>query len=500
MSTKQDNKENYNDMVHIVEHNYKLDTLEHHEELEEETFSALSWQIVKISIPLVLTFISLSLLATFMFYLLRNEKLEMTEGFSLGLLYFNCFIIGIFWGSSFGFQILGSNAFGKNKPNKLNEYLHQSIACTLVLSIIIAILSIFVVPKLIGLLNPNPEALAIFTQLMKTFSISIPIFALFQSFLRLANIFQNTNICFYSTVMGCVVQGIIAFICYRELDLGINSIGIGYITNFLYCLVFFLMYYYYNNPDNILTSFTFKNIHFSGIFKQLKFAAFPMLNYMLFLMSCEFVSFLGFMIDDLHFTVLTCYMNILSVIVVISEAISASMSSLIGFSLGEKKYQMPFKLFFAALGLSILVQILMLGSLLLYPRQILGIFSAQEVFMIVAVKHVKLFVVAICLNSFHFILCEFIIVYGNHTLPFYALIVGKYVVQFGGAMILIPLYGFDGIIISMIIGQTVCILIFVYYMAYYVDFQKGQENFEICTSTKEHLDPLLDEDQKKEII
>lgn len=494
---------NYNNSNHHNNNNNYIDNLNEEyvhnlEALEEESYPAIIWHLIKLAIPLVLTFISLSLLATFMFYLLRESPLYVTEGFSLLLLYFNCFIVGIFWGSSFGLQILGADAYGKNKNKKVNEYLHQSIFCTFVLSIAVTLFSVFVVPKILTLLSPDPKALAVFTVLIKSFSFCIPCFAMFQSFLRLANIFQSTNVCFLSTVMGCVLQGLVAYFLFTYLDLGVTSIGIGYISNFLYCLVFFLIYFYYfNNPDDRLTKFSLDNIHYKGIFKQIKYAAFPMLNYLMFLMSCEFVSFFGFVIDDIHFTVLTVYMNILSVIVVISEAISASMSSCISFELAKRNYSTVNKIFNASFLISVLVQILLIGGILIFPNNVLSVFSVDPNFIAVANDNIRLFCVAISLNSFHFIFCEYIICCGNHSLPFYSLLVGKYIIQFGGCLILTPLFGFSGIISSMIIGQIACILIFVYYMRYHIDFETDNELMLDYTSSPNQMEVGLLENEMK---
>lgn len=431
----------------------------------EESIGILAKEIIMIAIPIVFTFIGLSLVATFMFYLLSDSPLYMTEGYSLTLLYFNCIVVGIFWGGTFGYQILGSNANGKGNYDRLNEYHYQSLVITIVAAIIVGSFSVFVAPTLLSLLHPDPLALSTFLSLMKTFSFAILLFAIYQAYMRLANILQDTQVCLYSAFSGCVINALISFLCIRWLDMGIHSIGLGYCANFLFSFVFFYFYYsQHENSNGKIKPFSFKYIHWKGMLKQLKYGAFPMINYLMFLVSIETASFFGFMVSDVTFTVLTCLMNILSVIVVISEAVSCAMSALLSFKIGEKKFQVGITILKAAFIISVLVQFFLLGSLLMFSDTVLQIFSKDEEFLNVASGSIKLFTVAISLNSFHFLLCEYIIVHGNHSLPFYSLLIGKYIIQISTAFLLTPIYHLDGIIISMIIGQAACICIFLVYI------------------------------------
>ena len=250
---------------------------------EEQTTLVIMIQIIKISLPIILTFISLSLLATFMFYLLSFETLQMTEGYSLTLLYFNCVVIGIFWGGTFGYQVLGSHALGKKRFEKISEYHYQVLVVSGLLGIIIALISVFIVPSLLELLHPDPVALGYLRSLMKSFAPAIVLFALFQTYMRLANIMHDTNICFYSSVVGCIIQAIVSYILFNKIGLGIHSIGIGYTVNFLYCYLFFYIYYKKYNSDGIIKPFVISFLKIKGIIKQMKFGAFPLINYLLFL-------------------------------------------------------------------------------------------------------------------------------------------------------------------------------------------------------------------------
>lgn len=506
----------------------------------EESYIKTITRIITVAIPLVLTFICLSLLATFMFYLLSFEPIQMTEGYSLCLLYFNCIIIGIFWGGTLGYQILGAQALGSKKYNLLTAYHYQILFISTFGGIFMALISVFLVPKLISLMNPDVIALEYFNSLIISFSIAVIFFSLFQANMRLATILKNTFVCLYSSFIGCIIQGVVAYVLFYNFNMGISSIGIGYTINFVYCLLFFSYYNrrkapenykkssnedyrllpssnyniaqsinnrkYTNNstkentysillkknlnnknnstneeeilPSKIIKPFTFRYIKLCGIIKLLKFGAFPLANYLLFLVSIETVSFLGYLVDDITFTVLTILMNILSVIVVISEAISCAMTSIISDNLGNKKNlrKMPFQNLYSALIISIIVQIIMIGSLIVFPNAILSIFSKDKEFLSIAHSAIYLFSVAISLNSFHFLFAEFIIVFGNHKLPFYALLIGKYLVQIGCALILIPYLKLIGIILAMILGQSVCLIIFVIYIVKYVDFTKFNDS------------------------
>lgn len=438
----------------------------------KEDYYGIMTTIALISFPIIFTFASLSLAGTFMFHILSNEKLAMTEGFSLTLLYFNCVVIGIFWGGTFGYQILGSHALGKGRNDKINIYHNQIFICSVVMGVIVALFSIFITPTLLELLSPDPEALDYSKELMFSFSVAIIIFALFQVYMRLANMIHNTFICLVGSLSGSFFQCLFAYILFNYFNLGITSIGIGYSLNFLFACTFLYVYFKkYDKHKLLRDGFSFSNLSLKRIFKQLKFSAFPMLNYILFLLSIESISFFGFMVDDLTFTVLTVLMNILSVVVVITEAISCSMSSLIAYSIGEKKYYMAFKIFRSGLVLSILIQIVLLGLLNIFPIEILSIFSNNPDFIRLAYEGIHLFTLAISLNSLHFLFCEFIIVYGNHTLPFYSLLFGKYFIQTVFAIILTPTMKLEGTILAMIIGQLSCLIIFIVYIYMYVNFE-----------------------------
>jgi Na+-driven multidrug efflux pump len=253
----------------------------------------------------------------------------------------------------------------------------------------------------------------------------------------------------------------------------IYSIGIGYSINFIFMMGFLHIYFKKYEKNKLLKNgFSINKLSFNILITLLKFGAVPMINYFLFLISIESISFYGFMINDESFTIMTIFMNILSVIVVISEAVACSMSSLISYSISNNKNHIVYKIFRSGLFLSALIQILFLGILNIFPDDILSIFFDDHKLIQLANKEIYLFSIGISMNSFHFILCEYIIVNGNHSIPLYSLLFGKLIIQNLLAYFLTSLLGLSGIILSMNIGEFVCIVIFIIYINFYMKTNK----------------------------
>lgn len=435
----------------------------------KEDYQGIILNIITTSFPLILIFLSLSLTGTFILFLLSNKPLQMIEGFSLTLLYFNCFIIGIFWGGTFGYQILGSEALGKGDKEIIHIYHNQMFISTLILSVLICLFSIFVTPYLLGLLNPDPLALGYLKELMVSFSPAIITFSIVQIYMRLTNIIQKTIICLVASLCGCILQSITVYILLKIYNSEIYSIGIGYSINFIFMMGFLHIYFKKFEKNKILKNgLSISKLSFNTLITLLKLGIVPMINYLLFLISIESISFYGFMINDESFTIMTIFMNILSVIVVISEAVACSMSSLISFSISNNKNHIVYKIFRSGLFLSALIQICFLGILNIFPNEILSIFFEDHELINLANKEIYFFSIGISMNSFHFILCEYIIVNGNHSVPLYSLLFGKLIIQNLLAYFLTPLLGLSGIILSMNIGEFVCIVIFIIYINFYM--------------------------------
>ena len=442
---------------------------------KKDYYGSLSHMIIimgKISIPLLLCFITFLLSSSITFFSIRHESILMTQSFSIFLLYFNCLIVGTFWGGSLGFQISGSQAFGEKRKKDVGILFQHSLSLTFIMSIIFSIFTYSTVPYFInkkGFLNEYvSECLNI---QFKILAISIPFFTCSQVYNRLSMITQNTDLCFYSGLFGLIIHAFSLFLFNGLLDMPVYSIGLSYLFNFI-ALFAYLVYFFYNdNLSNIMQPFSKEYLFdIKGLYNQLKYGLHPFLNYIFFVGSIEAVSMFGLLIDEINFTVLTIYMNILSIIIVISEALSNTMSMLSAYFIGKRNGMMLKKVFKTAIILSTIVQLIFISLILLFPKQILSLYSTDSDFLRLGLENINIFALSISLNSYHFVPSEFIVVFGNQLIPLYSVIIGKYIVQFGGAYIFAKTYKLRGIMYCMCLGQLICLAIFAYYIYYHIDF------------------------------
>lgn len=450
--------------------------------------------ISKLSFPLFMTFCALSFNSCLAFFSLRYESIFVTEGFSITSLYFNCLVVGTFWGGSLGFQISGSQAFGEKKKNDVADYFQHSVSLTLFSSIIFTLLTFILSPMLISLMTSEHEVIESFTFFIRSYSLTIPLWSVTQIYNRLSLITQNPDLCLYASWYGVASHAICLLLFNYSLGYVKAAVGFSYTINFSVNFIYFWLYYKKNNPFGILKPWS-KEImmNWDGLLFQLKLGVFPFFNYIFYMGSLEFVALLGLLIDDINFTVLTIYMNILAIIVVMSEALGNSMSMLSSFFIGKRNGSMLRKVYYTSLGLSTILQLVFIFIMIVFSESILGLYSSNKEFIRLGTENIYWFAAVISLNSYHFVPSEFIIVFGNQSISIYSCLIGKYVCQFGLALILIGKYKLKGVMIGMIFGQIVCLLIFAFYIRNYIDF----DNFKNVSSA--HMIAVVDTENAPQI-
>lgn len=310
---------------------------------------------------------------------------------------------------------------------------------------------------------------------------------------------QVTVLCFKGGLYGLVAHLISLIFFSTIVNLTIARIGLSYFFNFLTNFIFLFHFYSNNNPNNILLPWSKEALtDWNGLLYQLKLGFYPFFNYIFFMGSLEAISGFGLLINDISFTVLTIYMNILSIIIVMSEAVGNTMSLLSAYFIGKRNGEMLKMVLKTSLGISTVIQLFFIGCLTIFPEQILSIYSTDIEFLKMGVENINYFAVVVSFNSYHFVPAEFIVVFGNQSIPLYAVVLGKYICQFGGALLLSGSMGLKGILISMIIGQGVCLLVFYLYITTYIDFN----NFEAVNSIHlldNHIDPTRGKDDEREM-
>ena len=438
----------------------------------DESFGIIMWKIIKLAFPTVGSFAMLALVALLMVNLISGQSVYMTEGFSLGLLYINCFVLGINWGGTFGYQILASEARGKGKDYLIKVFHYQQILLCCILGLILAIFGILL-PFIVQLLNPNEDAVEYLKQFMFIAAPGILVFSLHFPYTRLANIYQDTLVCFAAFGIGGLLQFILAHVFFDYTDLGIQSIAISYIINVLVGILIYLFYYHIYKKNEIDLGFNLSFIACKGVLKLIKFGILPMICYMSYLFSIEAMAFFGFMISDIAFTVLNIFTNIMTLLLVIGEASSCAMSALMSYNLGRKDYNVIFKIFYAAIVLSTLIILVFLILFLIIPESILRLFSEDQAFLDLAIPNFRFFCVVIFLNYVHFFLVEFIIVYGNQMFPFITILIGRFAVQIPFVILFTYLFDLPGCIFGMIIGQLTVLVMNLIYIYKYIEFKEG---------------------------
>lgn len=438
----------------------------------DENFGLIMWRIIKIAIPTVGSFAIEMLVALLMINLLSNQSIYMIEGFSFGNLYINCFVLGINWGGTFGYQVLASESLGRNKEYLVKIFHYQQILLCLIIGLILGVIGILL-PFIVEILNPNPDAITYLRQFMYVATPGIIIFSINFPYTRLANIYQNTLVCFAAFGIGGLLQLIFAHVIFDNTNLGIESISLGFVINVTVDVLIFILYYHVYKRNEIDLSFKFEYLTFKGIMKLVKFGILPMVCYMSYLLSIEFMAFFGFMISDAAFTVLNVFNNLMSLLFVVGEATSCAMSSLIAYNLGRKNYKVMYKIFYAAITISTTIVLIFIIIFLVMPEKICTLFSTDQDFLELAVPNFRFFCVVLFLNYIHFFFVEFIIVFGNQTFPIFSILIGRFAVQIPFIILFTDLFGFPGTILGMIIGQLTVIIMNLVYIYKYVDFTEG---------------------------
>lgn len=426
--------------------------------------SKLILEIVALAFPICISFIVESISTSVTYYFVRNESIHITESLSITRFYLNCFMIGFYWGGSFGFLIIASKVYGSNDIKALEVKIQNYFGLTLLFSILLSVISWFYAPLFGKLLSSNPTVIVDFTTQIKCISTVIPFYGLYVAYYRIAMTMQNSIIILKSTLLTLVVH-IISLIFSSMLNFSANYvIGLSYIFNYTSSLILFILFVKSSDKCfeikwKIKTMFSFK-----GMLDITKEGIYPFLNYNILLLSIELVSGLGLFINELNFTLLCILINILVLASVSSEGIASAMSTLISYANGKNAPQEILKIFEVGLLLTFILQLLYFIGMSWYFNEILSIFSLDPDFLLLASDYRLIYSTLLFLNGFLYAPSEMIVVLGNQSVPFYTIIIGKFVFQFGGCLLFKHNLNLQVILIFMILGQVICLLIFAYHI------------------------------------
>lgn len=421
-------------------------------------------RLVNLSIPLIVSFVLFFLNQSVVFYCVRDRPL-ITEAKSLLYIYYYTLSILLLWGFSVGLEINGSKAIGENDMSKLRLIISSYYTIFIFLTIVLFSISYFITPFLIVLIPCNPLVKENFLSEIKVLSFSFPFIAISCLLGRLANVYQKNSLLIKLTVISSIFNNISCIIIIKILKIDNYGLGIcQFISNFVYTSLFLIDIIRYK-PFHEIDLFSIKPLWITcpSIFHEFKFSGLTAINYILVTVTSEFICYIGLYISEVHFVVLSIYINIFNVIDQVFEALSNGMTILTSLYYGKNDFPMVWRIWKVCVVLIGLVGISICLLLYVFSEEILYLFTNDNEIYSMTKEYISYLVVTILIRSFHFPFSEIILVFGYASYLFVTnfLIRISFLVVGCSVLVIIFKYGVLCILLVWIVSFIVSDLVFI---------------------------------------
>lgn len=449
----------------------------------ESSNNDIQKSLVNIALPIVFGFVQYLILSTFIFYCVSNRNIEITEGKSILFIYYYTISISLLWSLSIGYEIKGSNLFGKLNDIKNNVNLSDNIklmksnvilrkinkltASVFVIyfytNILLIIFSIFIAPIIVRKLPFSTQATSNFSTEIILLSFTFPQLSLLTIIMKIVNLLQNNSILNFSNFVSTIVHIIVSYIILRQLRIDAYGMGISYFCTYTVNSIILLINYQYSNnygidlfkilkSTNFLSIFKLKNKNKSNkvnktneesfnysnseysldvdiygfelnakyIFNNLKFSFYPAINMLIIIISSECNTYTSILISNLDFTVMSVYFNLFGLLSQFFEALSNSMIVLISYFIGKYNEKMIWRIFYQTIKIALIVNVFLVFFLYLNCNFIFYYFYSNQItFVKIANSGSLIFTFILFFANLNFPLSEFIIVTGYKRFAVY---------------------------------------------------------------------------------
>ena len=155
--------------------------------------SSILFQIMKLSYTIIFAYCTYGILSTLTYYFISDYIIEYTEAKGILLLYYFTMICGLLWGSSIGYEIRASQAYGNKNIKEIKNQTSVIFNMFIYLTLFIYVITYFFT-KLLSILHINAISLENIYSELPLLMLSVPLLCVCTVFLRLANSIQKPEI------------------------------------------------------------------------------------------------------------------------------------------------------------------------------------------------------------------------------------------------------------------------------------------------------------------
>ena len=410
------------------------------------------------------------------------------------------FIDLICWALGFGGSILMSSMKAKYDDFNSNVYFTVSMVSLVAIGIIISILGLIFIDPIVGLLcSANMEVSSQLFPLVKDFfSLTLVGFP-FMCYLLGISYFSRAdgmpNLSLIAIIISNGVNIVMDFVYLQVFGMNIGGAALATLTGQILASIF-ISYYFFSDKRTIkLVSLSkIKFNRFIAYFKDIVITGFPPASIQLFItLKLFIINYLSqIVMGSVGVVAFSVCDNSSILIYMFAIGISQSMSPIISVYYQEEDYNSVGYTIRRAIKLGIISGAVMMAIFMFCPQAILFLFSINDpAYVPVVTDAIRLF----SLSFIGLVTC-FIMIYYAESIQRekYSLVIAVIeglIFPVGGAILLIPLIGFNGILIAFLIAE-IATIIFMFAYSKYIERKSNGEYSGFFLLKKQDEDNILD--------
>lgn len=389
------------------------------------------------------------------------------------------------------FLIAGSEMIATDDFKKFKKLFNQTNVILLFFSAFMIIIFNLVLPFVFKALlsDEDIEVADNIAILLNYMSISIPFFYLFFSYFKLYMMLQSSYILLVSCIISLGFQIGYLFLMIKHFNLPIIGAGSSFTIGSIIQIAVIQIHFYVMKPFPDLIGNPFEDIFdddFIDVFwNTIQFGSSSFLLYFPF----DALPYLGFLISDRAYTALNMNYVLLFIFVVITESYAIPTTIFLNFCLAKKDY-INIKRVYKVSAIIIGSYLIILSIILIFTfDKMLALFSSDDTLVAYASTQKWNLIVAFILSA--------VIVYTNEAIlslgfPIFSIItifVGRYIICFGLAAILVKVahFGLSSVILAYNIGNALTIFVNLGFLFYYLKNNCFNYQIELLKREKEGL-------------
>lgn len=407
------------------------------------------------------------------FLFIRKQKTSLVEAFSSICIILDLIKNAVPLALTQGYSFLITKLFANQSHKEINILTNKMIFILSITGLFFGISIATYFGPLVSLGFDGRKVSHEITYMMRWLSIGIPFSIVKMGFSRYLFSLNLGYIATVSSIIGLIVQIGFSFLFIMHFELVefglINGINLGAITSFLIQIIYIttISEYSYKFREDFTFLYSFNEIS--------KFLVYLCkMGGIVFISIFSFISisFLGMMLDDLHYSILNIFSLFLMLFFMFSDALTAACNVMINFCIGEKIIVQIKRVFLISLLLlTISICILTIISYFLFEG-ILAFYIEKKNFINEASIYKFSLLFTMVLYSYQTIFSEVASILKGEFFSTIVILI-KYLISLTIGIVLVKSlnYNIDGILNGMIIGQLFFILCFLYY--FYLLFENS---------------------------